>query len=246
MDTEATDNVSNGDWEGRIAVTGPEQLFYIYGAGGHAHVVIDALRSQGIGVKGIFDDRPENRHPLHQDVKPGVRLVGVDGFPALDHPTVLCVGRNAERAELVEMLKTRYGIACHTSAIVAASAVVGEGTVILHGAIIQPNTKIGRHVLVNTAASIDHDNVIGDFAHISPHVTLCGHVEVGEGTHIGTGAMVIPKVKIGKWSTIGAGTVVLHDIGDHVTAVGNPARILPGSRGQILPDFSAQVVGRYR
>jgi acetyltransferase EpsM len=95
-------------------------------------------------------------------------------------------------------------------------------------------------VLVNTAASIDHDNRIGDYAHISPHVTLCGHVEVGEGTHIGAGAMVIPKVKIGKWSTIGAGTVVLHDIGDHVTAVGNPARILKGAMGQVMPQLQGR------
>ncbi len=203
-------------------------------------MVIDCLRSQGIGVKAIFDDHPERRHPGHLGVRPGIRMTGNGDFPVLEYPVVLCVGRNAERAELVELLEARYGIACHTSAIVAPSAKIGAGTVILHGAIIQPNTVIGRHVLVNTAASIDHDNRIGDFAHISPHVTLCGHVEVGEGTHIGAGAMVIPKVKIGKWSTIGAGTVVLHDIGDHVTAVGNPARILAGSTGQVMPQLQGR------
>jgi sugar O-acyltransferase (sialic acid O-acetyltransferase NeuD family) len=216
-------------------VNSQTELYYVYGAGGHAHVVIDVLRSQGIRVKEIFDDNPENRHPGHRDVKPGIRLAGPENFGRLEHPTILCVGRNAERAELVEMLETKYGIARHPSAIVASSATIGEGTVILHGAIIQPNTIIGRHVLINTAASIDHDNRIGDFAHISPHATLCGHVEVGEGTHIGAGAVVIPKVKIGKWTTVGAGAVVLHDIGDNVTAVGNPARILEGKRGQIKP-----------
>jgi hypothetical protein len=34
---------------------------------------------------------------------------------------------------------------------------------ILHGSIIQADTIIGKHVLVNTAASIDHENVIGDY-----------------------------------------------------------------------------------
>jgi acetyltransferase EpsM len=215
------------------------ESYYIYGAGGHAHVVIDVLKSQGIEVRGIFDDWPERRHPAHTDVQPGIRLVAKEQFPPLDRPVILCVGRNSERAELAEMLKVRWGIACHSSAIVASSASIGEGTVILHGAIIQPNTRIGRHALINTAASVDHDNHIGNFAHISPHATLCGHVEVGEGTHIGAGAIVIPKVKIGKWSTIGAGAVVLQDIGDHVTAVGNPARLVPGRRGQTLPDFIA-------
>jgi len=222
---------------GGNSVSAKTGLYYVYGAGGHAHVVIDALRSQGIQVQAIFDDSPERRHPLHRDVQPGIRLTGRAGFPSLDHPVVLCVGRNAERVELVELLDVHYGIARHTTAIVAESSTIGEGTVILHGAIIQPNTVIGRHVLVNTAASIDHDNRIGDFAHISPHATLCGHVEVGEGTHIGAGAVVIPTVKIGKWTTVGAGAVVIHDLPDHVTAVGNPARILEGSRGQILPQF---------
>ena len=214
------------------------EFYCVYGAGGHAHVVIDVLRGQGIGVQAIFDDYPAKRHPGHQGVRPGIRLVGQANFPSFDCPFILCVGRNAERAELVELLNARYGIARHPTSTVAASARIGEGTVILHGAIIQPNTVIGRHVLVNTAASIDHDNHIGDFAHISPHVTLCGHVEVGEGTHIGAGAVVIPQVKIGKWSTVGAGAVVLHDIGDYVTAVGNPARILPGSRGQVVPQLT--------
>jgi carbonic anhydrase/acetyltransferase-like protein (isoleucine patch superfamily) len=36
---------------------------------------------------------------------------------------------------------------------------------ILHGSVIQADTIIGKHVLVNTAASIDHENVIGDYAH---------------------------------------------------------------------------------
>ncbi len=225
-----------------MVISQPE-FYCVYGAGGHAHVVIDVLRSQGIGVQTIFDDYPAKRHPGHQGVRPGIRLAGQDNFPSLDFPFILCVGRNAERAELVELLNARYGIARHPTATVAASASIGEGTVILHGAIIQANTVIGRHVLVNTAASIDHDNHIGDFAHISPHVTLCGHVEVGEGTHIGAGAVVIPQVKIGKWSTIGAGAVVLHDIGDYVTAVGNPARILPGSRGQAVPQLT-HTVGR--
>jgi acetyltransferase EpsM len=64
---------------------------------------------------------------------------------------------------------------------------------ILHGSIIQADTIIGKHV-VNTAASIDHENVIGDYAHVSPHATLCGRVHVGEGTHIGAGAVVLPNL----------------------------------------------------
>ena len=81
-------------------------------------------------------------------------------------------------------------------------------------------------------------NDIGDFAHISPNVTLCGHVTVGEGSHVGAGAVVIPKITIGRWCTVGAGSVVLRDVPDHTTVVGNPARVVPHRSGQRLPDVS--------
>lgn len=209
--------------------------WYVYGAGGHSHVVIDVMRDMGVGVRAVFDDHPARWHRLHRDVRPGVRLAGADGFPELDAPVILCVGRNSERAELAHLLDVEFGIACHSTATIASSVLIGEGTVVLHRAVIQPNAELGRHVLINTAASVDHDNVIGDFVHISPHVTLCGHVEVGEGTHIGAGATVIPGVRIGAWTTVGAGAVVLKDLPDHVTAVGNPARIVPNRNGQTVP-----------
>jgi sugar O-acyltransferase (sialic acid O-acetyltransferase NeuD family) len=217
---------------------GPRSVYDVYGAGGHAQVVIDVLRAQGIRVRRQYNDRPENQHPASVNVTPGIRRVGPDHFPAMDLPVVLAVGINGERAELAGMLDARFGQAIHPSALVAPTATIGEGTVLLHGSIVQPNARVGEHVLVNTAASVDHDCVIGDFAHVSPHATLCGHVQVGEGTHVGAGAVIIPKVKVGRWCRIGAGAVVVRDLPDHCTAVGNPARIVPDRRGEPTPDWT--------
>jgi acetyltransferase EpsM len=41
---------------------------------------------------------------------------------------------------------------------------------------------------------------------------------------------------VGRWCKVGAGTVVIRDLPDHVTAVGNPARILPDRSGEVPPD----------
>jgi sugar O-acyltransferase (sialic acid O-acetyltransferase NeuD family) len=212
----------------------------VYGAGGHAQVVSDVLRAQGWSVRHIINDYPDNQHPASRDVVPGIRLVGARRYPLPDVPVVMAVGRNGERAELVRMLEglalpATFEQAVHPSAVIAPTSVLGEGCVVLHGAIVQPNATIGRHVLINTAASVDHDCVVGDYAHVSPHATLCGHVQVGEGTHIGAGAVVIPKVRIGRWCRVGAGAVVLSDLPDHVTAVGNPARVLADRIGEPAP-----------
>jgi sugar O-acyltransferase (sialic acid O-acetyltransferase NeuD family) len=214
----------------------PVPVYDVYGAGGHAQVVIDVLRARGIQVRRQYNDMLTNQHPASENVHPGIRAVGPGARLPTDLPMVMAVGRNGERAELVSMLTARFAQAVHPSALIAESARVGEGSVVLHGAIVQPNARIGDHVLINTAASVDHDCMVDDFAHVSPHATLCGHVEVGEGTHIGAGAVVIPKVRIGRWCRIGAGAVVLSDVPDHSTAVGNPARILLGRSGEPVPD----------
>ena len=212
----------------------------LYGAGGHAQVVTDVLRSRGVRVRHVFNDYPGNQHPATTDVVPGILLLGTAEFPPLDGPVVMAVGRNGERARLVEMLSQHtvapeFLQAVHPSAIIADSARIGEGSVVLHGAIVQAHARIGSHVLINTAASVDHDCVVGDYAHVSPHATLCGHVEVGEGTHIGAGAVVIPQVSIGRWCRVGAGAVVVTDLPDHVTAVGNPARVVSDRTGEPPP-----------
>jgi sugar O-acyltransferase (sialic acid O-acetyltransferase NeuD family) len=211
----------------------------VYGAGGHAQVVTDVLRDRGTRVRQTYNDNPWNQHPAAVNVRPGIRRAGPESFRRLGVAVVMAVGRNGERAALVGMLEDEsvaFEQAIHSSAIIASTATIGEGSVVLHGAIVQANATVGRHVLVNTAASVDHDCRVGDFAHVSPHATLCGHVEVGEGTHIGAGAVVIPTVKIGRWCRVGAGAVVVCDLPDHVTAVGNPARVLTDRSGEPGPD----------
>lgn len=222
----------------------------VYGAGGHAQVVSDVLRAQGWSVRHVINDYPGNQHPASRGVVPGIRLLGAAQYPQPDVPVVMAVGRNGERAELVRMLEglvvpAVFEQAVHPSALIAPTSVLGEGSVVLHGAIVQPNARTGRHVLINTAASVDHDCVVGDYAHVSPHVTLCGHVQVGEGTHIGAGAVVIPSVRIGRWCRVGAGAVVVSDLPDHVTAVGNPARVLADRSGEPTPGASDDKVSAH-
>lgn len=202
---------------------------YLYGAGGISKIIYEILLRMGKQVKGVFDDDPPSARNRELPVRPGIRVVGKENFPALDAPVVISVGNNDRRAEIAKMLDAQYGTAVHPSAMVSPTAVVSPGTIILHGSIVQAGTRLGSHVLLNTAASVDHDCILGDYSHVSPHGVLCGHVEVGEGSHIGAGAVIIQCVRIGRWCTIGAGAVVLHDVPDYTTVVGNPARVLKRS-----------------
>jgi len=190
---------------------------YLYGASGHAKVIIDILEVSGIRVDGLIDDNPA----INQ----------LCGYPVRhtcngESPIIISIGKNSIRKQVAERLQATFGKAIHPSAILSTSLKIGDGTVIMQGAIIQVDTEVGKHCIINTGASVDHECTIEDYAHVSPHATLCGNVHIGEGSWIGAGTTIIPNISVGKWCIIGAGSVVTEDIPDHVLAFGNPCRII--------------------
>lgn len=196
---------------------------YLYGASGHAKVIMDILRANNIQVTGLVDDDPN--------------LTDLSGLPvshdATDlSPIIISIGDCKMRRMVVERLchenthKPVFPIVTHPSAIISPTATIGEGTVVMQGAIIQTEAKIGKHCIINTRASIDHECVIEDFVHVAPGCTFSGKVHIGSGSWIGIGTTIIQGVKIGKNCFIGAGSVVTTDIPDGCKAYGVPCKII--------------------
>lgn len=191
---------------------------YLYGASGHAKVIIDILRAQDIEVDGLFDDNDSIKSLVGLSVEPTHKV---------QSPLIISIGDNKIRKRIAAKLQeVVYGTAIHPSAIVSQFSTINEGTVVMQNSVIQSSCKIGKHCIINTSASVDHDCVVEDYVHISPNVALCGNVSVGEGTWIGAGTTVTPGVKIGKWCVVGAGSVVTKNIPDNVLAVGNRCKII--------------------
>ena len=190
---------------------------YLFGASGHAKVIMDILTASGEKIDALIDDNEKVNELNGYKVLHGVTDAS---------PIIVSIGVNAIRKKVVEKLTGEFGTAIHPSAIVSPSAKIGEGTVVMAGAIINADAVIGKHCIINTGASVDHECVIGDYCHIAPHATLCGQVHVDEGSMVGVGTCVIPCKNIGSWCTIGAGAAVVKDIPAGVTAVGVPAKVI--------------------
>jgi sugar O-acyltransferase (sialic acid O-acetyltransferase NeuD family) len=197
--------------------------FIIIGGGGHSKVIIDALLSTDHIVEAIFDDNPSIQHIF------GIQNLGsLESMVAYEkkYQFLIGIGDNLVRKKISEKFKLPYGVCIHKSSICSSTALIQEGTVILHGAIVQPETRIGQHCIINTGSKIDHDCIIGNFVHIAPGAVLCGNVQVGDLTLIGAGAVIINNLSIGKNCIIGAGSVVLNDIPDNSVVVGVPGKVI--------------------
>jgi len=204
----------------------------IWGASGHALVVADAARlGDEYEIAGFIDDVHPGRNG--EEFRGAVILGGRERLDVLSsqgvNNLVFGFGDCRARLELAEFARRkgfRLATVIHPRAFVAADASVGCGTVILAGAIVNPATRIGENVIVNTSASVDHECLIEDGAHIGPGVHLGGRVRVGRAAWIGIGATVIDRSSIGAEAVIGAGAVVVADIPDGVLAYGIPARVI--------------------
>lgn len=201
----------------------------IVGAGGHAKVVLDVALANNVTVLGFLDDHaivaPDPRYQLLGTVNMLEDLM-------IRHPdsqALIAIGDNRVRWRVDRDLLMRRRVTpalIHPFGCVSSSVQVGNGTVFMPGVVVNGGTLVGRHAILNTSCSVDHDCSVGDYAHISPGAHLAGTVTVGEGCHVGTGASVIPGVRIGDWAVIGAGAVVTTDIPPLSVAVGIPARVV--------------------
>lgn len=188
----------------------------LYGASGHAKVILDAMEICNIDNICLLDDNANllKLGKYNIDQKVNVELSKEDKM-------LVSVGNNKIRKTLVSKLDIEYFSVIHLKTVLANTVYVHSGSFIAAGVVINTDTIIGRHVIINTNASIDHDCQIGDFVHIAPNATLCGGIIIGEGTLIGAGATILPNTNIGSWVTVGAGAIITKDIGDGVTVVGN-------------------------
>lgn len=204
----------------------------IWGAKGHAKVLLDILRPPEYELVAFFDNDPEVASPV-AGVSVHRGLEGFDRWRAenatLCPVAVVAIGgsRGADRVELGRMLEAggcEPIAAIHPTAYVADSASLGAGAHVLAQACVGVDAALGDGCIVNTAASVDHECVLGHGVHVAPGATVAGLVSIGDGSFVGAGAVVLPGIRIGSGAVVGAGAVVTKDVADGALVAGNPAR----------------------
>ncbi|MFZ3199392.1 MAG: acetyltransferase [Bacillus mycoides] len=197
----------------------------IIGASGHGKVIADIAMKMNKWQSIAFLDDNEN-------VKSSMGIEIIDKSTSIpkyidDYEFFVGIGNNAIREKIQRQLEAEGAsipVLIHPSAIIGEQVYLEAGTVVMAGTVINCCTKIGKGCIINTASTIDHDNVIEDYVHISPGAHLAGTVKVGSGTWVAIGSVVINNINITNECKIGAGAVVIRDITEIGTYVGVPAK----------------------
>ena len=199
----------------------------IIGASGHARVIADIIRISNDKLIGFLDDNPEVQgNVIFEDKKVLGTTKEEDIQKFNNYYFIIGIGSNNVREKISNKYPTlKWYTAIHPSAIIGSNVEIGEGTVIMPGTVINTGTRIGKHCILNTCSSLDHDNLLEDYVHVSPGSHLAGTVKVGKGTWICAGVTVINNINIANNNIIGAGATVINNIEESGnTYVGVPAR----------------------
>lgn len=191
---------------------------FLVGGGGHCRACIDVIETAAShSIAGIVQPVSAGREPVL-----GYPVLGSDeDLPALLETTpqaLVTVGqikRPDTRIRLFDLLKShgaQLPIIKSPNAYCSRYAVIGEGSVLMHGSLINANARIGVNCIINSQALIEHDADIADHCHISTGARVNGGVRIGKGSFIGSGAILKEGIEIGDGVVIGAGQVVLRNI----------------------------------
>ena len=193
------------------------ELILIAG-GGHCKSCIDVIERQGkYRVAGIVDIyEKKGQHVL------GYEVIGCDDqLPELSRQysnfliTIGQIKNPAKRVALFDRLAKRkacFPIIVSPYAYIFSYTKIGEGTIVMHGAVVNAGAVIGKNCIINTSAVIEHDAVIGDHCHISTSSVVNGGVKIGNQSFVGSNTVIREYIEIGENSVIGAGLRMMRSL----------------------------------
>lgn len=199
----------------------------LIGAGGHAHACIDVIEQQGqfriVGLVGV----PAEMHTRHL----GYSVIATDGDLAdlakAYQYALITIGQIQSATNRLRLYQRAVESGFQLPAIVSPAAhvsghaVVGAGSVVMHGTIINAGARIGVNCIINTRALVEHDAIVEDHCHISTGSILNGNVRIGEGSFVGSGSIIKEGVTLGRGCVVGMGLSVRHPLPDSARFLGD-------------------------
>ena len=190
----------------------------LIGSGGHARSCIDVIETVGqFEIAGLVE---KDESIINANL--GYPIIGtndnLDNLRKNYDYALVTVGQiksPAIRVKLYQLLKELdfiLPVIVSSQAYISKHAQIGEGSIIMHGVIINANAKIGNNCIINNRALIEHDAIIGNHSHIATGAIVNGGVSVGSESFIGSGVVTKQYISIGNNCSVGAGVTLKSDV----------------------------------
>ncbi|OGR20669.1 MAG: hypothetical protein A3J85_07350 [Desulfobacula sp. RIFOXYA12_FULL_46_16] len=168
----------------------------LIGGGGHCRSCIDVIESvQEFKIAGIVEQPGKTKsilgYPVLGSDKDLENLKNIYEYALI---TIGQMGSSMLRQKIFNHLK-KLGFALpvmvSSLAHVSRYASLGEGTIVMHQAMVNVGASIGRNCILNTKCLVEHDAKIGDHTHISTGAVLNGETMIGSGSFVGSNATIV-------------------------------------------------------
>ena len=195
-----------------------DKRIIVYGAGGHAKVIISMLRLMDWEIAGLIDDNvPADTIVSGVKVLGGADLLSDLRSQGISNVinSVGGIGNYTIRWNIFQRLREMdftFPTFVHPSAFVEDTAVLSEGVQVLAQSYVSSESTIGFGSLINSGVIISHDTEAGLCVNMSPGAMIAGTVKVADFAQIGMGATINLGVRIGSGAIIGNSAVVKADV----------------------------------
>jgi sugar O-acyltransferase (sialic acid O-acetyltransferase NeuD family) len=183
----------------------------------------------GRTVTGFLDEDPKALEKFSYPYKPKWISTIDDYIVEEGDELIMAISDPHAKSEIVQKLQNKganFVSFIHPSALIARSAILGEGVIVCPRVRISADAKVGNFVTLNGLSGVGHDVVIEQYTTVSSYVDLTGWVRIEQYVFLGTGARILPRVRIGANSKIGAGATVVRSVAENSIMYTYPAKKL--------------------
>ncbi len=184
----------------------------LIGGGGHCKSCIDVIeRANEFKIAGIVDRN------LSMENLFGYSLLGNDNdlskLKEKYEYALITIGQiksSAIRIKLFDQTKSlgfKLPSIISPRAYVSKHAILGEGNIIMHDALVNAGATVGNNCIINTKALIEHDAIVGDHCHISTGSIVNGGANIRCGSFVGSNAITKEYVISREFDFIEAGSL---------------------------------------
>lgn len=135
-----------------------------------------------------------------------------------------------ERTEILKSLSIpseKFMNFIHPSVMLAKSACIGYGNIILANVVVNCNVKMGNFNTVNSGTLLGHDIIIGNNNYFAGQVCVGSGLVIGNENFIGLNSSIRNGITIGNENVVGMSSNITKNVGDKNILYGNPAQIKP-------------------